>query len=187
MNAAMFRPIATVAALLVALAGCAPIEAQLGTEGTPTVWAIGDSIMVGAETHLTELVPAMQIDAESGRPFSTGIDVLARRLSAGETPDVLVVALGTNAGASPAQIDQVMELAADVDEVIFVNVSVPRDWEGPTNEALAAAIDSSANASLVDWHRESGGRGRLFRSDGFHPNSTGSELWANLIVIEVKN
>jgi lysophospholipase L1-like esterase len=187
MNAAMFRSFATVAALLVALAGCAPIGTQLGSEGTRTVWAIGDSIMVGAETHLTELVPTMQIDAESGRPFSAGIEVLERRLSAGDTPDVLVVALGTNAGTAPAQIDQVMELAADIDEVIFVNVSVPRDWEGPTNDALAAAVDSSANASLVDWHGESGGQGRLFRSDGFHPNSTGSELWANLIVIEVKN
>jgi hypothetical protein len=187
MNAAMFRSIATTAAVLVTLAGCAPIEARLGSEETPTVWAIGDSIMVGAETHLTELVPAMEIDAESGRPFSTGIDVLESRLSAGDTPDVLIVALGTNAGASPEQIDRVMDLASDVDEVIFVNVSVPRDWEGPTNEALAAAIDSSANASLVDWHRESGGRGRLFRSDGFHPNSTGSEVWANLIVIEIKN
>jgi hypothetical protein len=143
--------------------------------------------MVGADTHLRELLPGIVLDAESGRPVDEGIDALDRMLKAGDVPDVLVFALGTNAGATPAQIDRVMELAAGIEEVVFVNVTVPRGWEDPTNAAMDDAVDRYDNATVVDWNRESRDQSRLFRPDGFHPNATGSERWANLIVIEVKS
>jgi hypothetical protein len=187
MGAVMLRSLVAAAVALVAVSACVPIEAQPGSDRAATVRAIGDSIMVGAEAYLADLVPTMEIDAQSGRPFSAGIDVLAARSATGDVPDVLVFALGTNGGASPSQIDAVMDLASDVDEVIFVNVRVPRDWETATNAAIADAVGRYPNATLVDWNRESAGQNRLFRSDGYHPNSTGSELWANLIVIEIKN
>ena len=163
------------------------MQAEPQPTGSRSVWAIGDSIMVGAETHLRELVPGIVLDAEPGRAAVEGIDALDGMLSTGDVPEVLVFALGTNAGATPAQIDRVMEMAAGIDEVVFVNVTVPRDWEDSTNAAIADAVDRYGNATLVDWNRESRDQSQLFRSDGFHPNATGSERWANLIVIQVKS
>lgn len=180
----MFR--FAVAATLLVLAGCSIAQTEPEPTDPPAVWAIGDSIMVGAETHLRELVPGIVVDAEPGRPVAGGITALEALLAAGDEPDVLVFALGTNAGASSAQLDQVMELAAGVEQVVFVNVTVPRDWEDSTNQAMDDAVDRYETATLVDWNAESLGQSRLFRSDGFHPNATGSERWANLIVIEVK-
>ena len=175
-----------VAALLV-IVGCSVAPGGPTTAEPPSVWAIGDSIMVGAEPHMRELVPGIDLDAEAGRSVATGIEVLETKMTDGDAPDVLVFALGTNAGASHDQIDQVMSLSSGVDEVIFVNVAVPRAWEQPTNVAMADAVARYETATLVDWNTESRGQDRLFRSDGFHPNDTGSLRWANLIVIEIKN
>jgi lysophospholipase L1-like esterase len=181
----MARLVAVAALFMVA--GCTVAPGQPTTAEPPSVWAIGDSIMVGAEPHIRELVPGIDLDAEPGRSFATGIEVLETKVATGDTPDVLVFALGTNAGASQDQIDEVMNLSPGVEEVIFVNVTVPRDWEESTNAAIADAVARHDNATLVDWNTESRGQDRWFRSDGFHPNETGSRRWANLIVIELKN
>lgn len=175
-----------VAAFLV-LAGCSLALSEPEPARPRSVWAIGDSIMVGAEAHLDELVPGIALDAEPGRPVSAGITALEGMLATGDVPEVLVFALGTNAGATLGQLEEVMELATEIEEVVFVNVTVPRDWEDGTNAAIADVVDRYENATLVDWNDESRGQSRLFRSDGFHPNPTGSESWANLIVIEVKS
>ena len=176
--------VALVAVLVVS--GCSEPEASSPYSESATVVAIGDSIMVAASDHLRTLVDGIVIDAEVGRPFSDGIDALERQLAAGVTPDILVVALGTNAGTGAGQIDEIMGLATGVDEVIFVNVWVPRDWESSTNDALVDAAGRYDNVRMVDWHGASDGSDHLFRSDGYHPNATGSELWSNLIVVEIK-
>jgi len=93
--------------------------------GVGTVWAIGDSLMVGATDLLRERVPDIVIDARQGRTFERGIAVLASELGDVE-PDTIVLALGTNNGVSLEQIGRAMDLAAGVDRVIFVNVLVPR-------------------------------------------------------------
>ena len=179
-------PVAALVAILF-VSGCTEPEASVTYSDSSTVVAIGDSIMVAASDHITGLVDGIVIDAEVGRPFRDGIDALERQLAAGDAPDILVVALGTNAGTGADQIDELMALADGIDEVIFVNVRVPRDWESSTNSALTDAAARHDNVRIVDWHGESDDGGHLFRSDGYHPNGTGSELWANLIVIEIKS
>lgn len=137
--------------------------------------------MVGATTELIEAYPGITIDAKEGRSFSAGIDILEKRLAL-ETPDVVVFALGTNNGATADQIGAAMELAANVDEVIFVNVVVPRVWQSGTNLAMLEASATYDNVSFVDWHAASAGTNAFFRSDGYHLSSIGIERWVDLIV-----
>ena len=179
-------PVAAFVAVLL-ISGCSEQGSSSEYDDSSTVVAIGDSIMVAASEHITGLVDGIVIDAEVGRPFGDGIDALEHQLADGGTPDVLVVALGTNAGTSSSQIDQLMELAGGIDEVIFVNVRVPRDWESSTNGALLDAAARYDNVRIVDWYGESNSADHLFRPDGYHPSATGSELWANLIVVEIKS
>ena len=184
----MLRGFARVAALVAVLfvSGCSESQSAVEYDESTTVLAIGDSIMVAAAGNLTDLVEDVVIDAEVGRPFGDGIAALERQLAQGAAPDILVVALGTNAGASAGQIDELMDLTGGIDEVIFVNVRVPRDWESTTNGVLADAAGRYDNVRIVDWHGASRDSDHLFRSDGYHPNATGSELWTNLIVIEIR-
>lgn len=148
-----------------------------------TIWAVGDSLMVSSTGVLHERASDIVVDAEVGRRMEEGIDVIADMLETG-TPDVLVVALGTNNGAEDSHIVEIMELADGVSEVIFVNVSVPRGWESSTNAALERAIDAYPKASLVNWKSVSDSTDGMFRSDGFHLSSEGTNLWVNLILAE---
>lgn len=151
--------------------------------GDVTIWAVGDSLMVAATGELEAVSPGIIIDAEVGRRMDQGIDVLATMLEEG-TPNVLIVALGTNNGVADHQIDTVMDLASGVDEVVFVNVSVPRPWESDTNATIDSAIDAYPNATLVEWKAESRGNSGLFRADGFHLSQAGTQLWVGLIMAE---
>jgi lysophospholipase L1-like esterase len=179
-------PIIALTAIAIA-AGCTQQEQAMPYNESTSVVAVGDSIMVGASEHLTGLVDGIVIDAEVGRPFADGIAALERLNIAVDPPDILVVALGTNAGTSPTRVDELIAAAGDVNELIFVNIRVPRDWESATNAALADAAGRYDHVRVVDWFGESAGRDHLFRADGYHPNDTGSERWANLIVVEIKS
>jgi lysophospholipase L1-like esterase len=151
--------------------------------GDVTIWAVGDSLMVAATDTLEVVSPGIIIDAEVGRRMDQGIEVLTAMLETG-SPDVLIIALGTNNGVGSEQIDAVMDLAADVDKVVFVNVSVPRPWENDTNAAIGSTPGDYPSATLVDWRSASSEDGSLFRSDGFHLTQKGTELWVALILSE---
>jgi hypothetical protein len=137
--------------------------------------------MVGATTELIKAYPGITIDAKEGRSFSAGIDILEKRLAT-DTPNVVVFALGTNNGATADQIGAVMDLATAIDEVIFVNVVVPRVWQSGTNLAMLEASATYDNVSFVDWNAASAGASEFFRSDGYHLSSTGIDRWVHLIV-----
>jgi hypothetical protein len=148
-----------------------------------TIWAVGDSLMVASTGVLQDRASDIVVDAVVGRRIDEGIDVIADMLDAG-TPDVLVVALGTNNGATEEHVDEIMDLADGVGEVIFVNVSVPRGWESSTNDALERSVAKYPNASLVDWKNVSDSIDGLFRSDGYHLSTEGTDIWVNLIISE---
>jgi lysophospholipase L1-like esterase len=187
----MVRPLTFASLLLLAglfalITGCATssdsLPSRTADRSDPiSVLAVGDSLMVGAESQLADSQPGIVIDAKEGRSFSTGIDVLETHLAT-TTPDVVVFALGTNNGATPDQIAAVMDLASDVDEVVFVNVVVPRTWQTGTNLAMLEAAASYTNASIADWYAESNEADELFRSDGYHLSSSGVERWVTLII-----
>jgi hypothetical protein len=190
-------PLRTITALLFlaglfgSIAGCSTFSdpsagPPVDQSGSLAVLAIGDSLMVGATAELVRSYPGIIIDAKEGRSFSSGIDVLAKRLATA-TPDVVVFALGTNNGATSDQIETVMDIASGIDEVIFVNVVVPRVWQSWTNLAMLEASASHDNVSFVDWHAASFGANEFFRSDGYHLSSIGIDRWVDLIVTAARS
>jgi hypothetical protein len=162
-----------------------PAQNQGAFDGT--VWVIGDSITVGASDKFAVSHPDALVNAETGRRFDQGIRELTNMLDEGPAPDVLVFALGTNNGASPDQVSEVVALAADVDRILFVNVSVPRGWELDTNAALEQAAATFDNVTVVDWYATAADDASLVRSDGYHPNADGSLVWAALIAAAINS
>ena len=171
------------AAILVA--GVAVTPAAAADDDGPSVFAIGDSNMYRAATYpyrdLRTAVPGIEVDAADNRQFFASVQVLADRLAEGSPPDVLVVALGTNGEVHEEDVTDLMALAAPIENVIFVNVQVPRFWEDQVNTALGDATAKYRKALLADWNTVSEGHPEYLRSDGYHFSATGSAVWSDLI------
>lgn len=143
--------------------------------------AIGDSVMLGAVRQLTEAISDVSVDAAVGRQVSAGIEILRGWRDAGLLGDVVIVHLGNNGTFTARQFDKMMEVLGEVRLVLFVNVKVPRSWEGSNNAVLADGVGRYQNTALVDWHSASANRPDLFWDDGIHLRPEGARLYANLI------
>jgi lysophospholipase L1-like esterase len=145
------------------------------------VFAIGDSVMLGAASQLAAAVPNSEVDAAVSRQVSEGITVLEARREAGTLGDVVIVHLGTNGSFTGSEFDQIMGTLAGVRRAVFVNLKVPRDWEGADNAILADGVTRYSNALLVDWHTFAGAHPELFYDDNIHLNPDGALYYAQLI------
>ena len=95
----------------------------------------------------------MSVDGLVSRQFETGIGVVQADRAAGTLGRVLVVELGTNGTVTSSDFDAMMQAAAGVKRVVFVNVDVPRPWEAPDNAVLAAGVARYPGvAVLADWN-----------------------------------
>jgi len=149
------------------------------------VTAIGDSVMLGAANTLAAGVGNIEVDAAVGRQVSAAIDLLSAYRDAGRLGEVVIVHMGNNGTFSSGQFDQMMEVLAGVRRVVFVNLKVPRSWEGPNNSVLAEGVTRYSNATLVDWHTTGIDRPDFFWDDGIHLRPEGAQYYAQLIAASV--
>ncbi len=159
-----------------ALAG-ATARAPVGS-----VSAIGDSVMLGAADRLSRDIDNLTVmDAAVGLQASAAIDILRARRASGQLGDVVIVHIGNNGIFTAGQFDEMMRVLAGVRRVVFVNVNVPRAWEGPNNEVLAQGTRRYPNAVLVDWYSASVYHPEFFVNDGVHLRIKGQRVYADLI------
>jgi hypothetical protein len=160
-----------------------PTAVLVNLEPVPVahVMAVGDSVMLGGALELRKLFGDLDIDALVGRQPAAGIDILRTRRAAGTLGGIVIIHLGNNGPFTAEQIDEIMGLLASVRQVVFVNVKVPRRWEGPNNIILAEKANQYPNVVLVDWYGTSVSRPDLFYEDGVHLRPEGAKAYAALI------
>ena len=146
------------------------------------VTAVGDSIMLDMQPYLAVDIPGVTIDGMVSRQFETGIGVVAAHRADGTLGNVLIVELGTNGTVTPADFDAMMDAAAGVKRVVFVNVDVPRSWEAEDNAVLAAGVARYPGlAVLADWYTLSSGHPAWFTPDQVHLEPAGAQALAQLV------
>jgi peptidoglycan/LPS O-acetylase OafA/YrhL/lysophospholipase L1-like esterase len=146
------------------------------------VTAIGDSVMLGAQNALRRFLgDRLQMDANVSRHFAEGLGVVRQLHDAGQLGDVVIVHLGTNGEVPGDQLDEMMRLLSGVQRVILVNTKVDRPWEGPDNDAIAAAVPRYPNAVLVDWHTIASDHPEFLVQDGVHLSSAGQAYYALIL------
>jgi len=110
------------------------------------------------------------------------IGIVAADREAASLGNVLVVELGTNGSVTPTDFDAMMQAAAGVQRVVFVNVDVPRPWAAPDNAVLAAGVARYPGvAVLADWDSLSSGHPEWFTPDQVHLEPAGAQALAGLI------
>jgi lysophospholipase L1-like esterase len=148
---------------------------------------LGDSVMLGAQTDLEALAGwAVAVDAsvsrQVGPPYSNnGIDALAADRLPGDGR--VVIHLGTNGLFRESQLDEIMQLLADVPRVVFLTVRIPNypDIEAANNAMLAGAPSRYPKIVVVDWKGASDANPSWIGSDGIHLTGEGRQAYTALI------
>src|SRR6202008_986119 len=113
------------------------------------VLAIGDSVMLGARGALQGAIPVCAVTANVSRQFHNLPGTLAGYRDRGQLPSTIVIHLGTNGTVSAGDLDAAMQIA-EGRRVVFVNVWVPRSWEGQSNAAINDGA-ARGGARVADW------------------------------------
>ena len=141
-------------------ATAAPPTATTAPTAAPAkhVFAIGDSVMLGAAGTMVANYDMIEVDAAVSRQASVGIDILRWRRDQGTLGDVVVVQLGNNGTFETQQFDDMMSVLSGVPRVLVLTVKVPRPWEGPNNEVITAGVlalpERSARRLVCRQHRQ---------------------------------
>jgi lysophospholipase L1-like esterase len=154
----------------------------------PSLLHVGDSLAVGSDPPLRQLLPAWAItsDVLKNRTTAVGVAIIDRQQS---LPGALVVELGTN--DSPDQSAQfagyvrhVLELAGPDRCVVWVNIHRP-PYNGVSyagfNRALDQIAATSNNLAVIDWNGMVHSSQARVAGDGVHATPAGYEARATAI------
>lgn len=146
------------------------------------VFAIGDSVMLGAARELQKTIPGLEVDAAVSRHVGAALTILQARRAAGRLGQVVVVHIGDNGYLTAKQFDDLMQPLIDLPRVVVVNLKVPRKWEAPNNQVIADGVARYPNTVLLDWHTFGVDHPELFAKDGIHIGAAGAKAYTALVM-----
>jgi hypothetical protein len=146
------------------------------------IFAVGDSVMVGATAELLKRMPCLSIDAQVGRQLATGIQILGERKRDGLLGDTVIIHLGNNGPIDDNQIDDLLSLLNDRKNVFFVTLKLPRNYEEANNQILKQAAAKNPHVHIINWRSKSVIAENIFGKDGIHLTGSGAKMYAELVV-----
>ncbi|MFA9216480.1 MAG: acyltransferase family protein [Sphingomonadaceae bacterium] len=144
--------------------------------GGGDIYAIGDSVLLGAKSHLTKTLPGIRVDAEVGRQASQGLKVLQQWRSQSGHASTVLVHLGTNGYINEAQFRALLAELADRKQVLVINVHANRRWTAPNNELIRRLPADFPNLRVIDWNAVAADHPDYFVKDGIHLTSKGLQV-----------
>lgn len=157
-----------------------PVKQPEGKAGEGII-AIGDSIMLDIQQDLEELLPGIQVDGQVGRQFKEAQEIIDRLREEGKLGSTVIIGLGTNGSFPQKQLNKLLDSLSTVDQVLFINTRVPRDWQDTVNDMLKQTASKYDNVTVVDWYAASKGKNEYFAKDGVHLRANGAKAYASLV------
>jgi peptidoglycan/LPS O-acetylase OafA/YrhL len=150
------------------------------------IMAVGDSVMLAANSGLKKQFPGILVDAHVSRsPADIFLRIKQRAAADGLRP-VVVIGAGTNGPIQSADLTAILTFLKDRSVVVLVTCRADRAWIAQSNAAIAAAYQQfgpgKGNVRIADWQSFSDGHRDWFYSDGIHPKPpTGPAQYAALV------
>jgi hypothetical protein len=166
-------------AILAFLVAClaASTFGPAGAAVPPGRYAIGDSVMLGAEAELNGR--GVRVNAVVSRQFRDAVAIVRRLRGDGRLRRNVIVHLGNNGILiEPEDCDRIAELAGPRRTVYLVTLKIPRRYRETQNERLAACAERHPNTLLVDWYAHSLGHRSWFADDRYHLSARGQVRYA---------
>jgi peptidoglycan/LPS O-acetylase OafA/YrhL len=143
---------------------------------------IGDSVMLNIKPILEEHLPGIVIDAKVGRQMHEASGLIKELRALDKLGKIVIIELGTNGPFTAEQLTKTLDALEGVEQIVLVNVRVPKPWQNVVNETLAKVAATYPNTSLIDWHGASSGHDEYFYQDGVHLKPAGADAYAQLII-----
>jgi len=170
------------------VSGVAPEPAsEVPSTGSPEpydgeIFGIGDSVLAGAAPCLA--ARGVEVDVQQSRRASQAIGILMEKQE--WLPPRVIVHLGTNGGASPAELDAIMEVLGPERIVMWATIQLPDDpsrytYERATNEAIADLANRYDNVLIFDWEAMSQQHPDWLYLEGIHMTPEGCRGYASLV------
>lgn len=156
-------------AVLVAVSSLATAVPAGATPVDPReVFAIGDSVMLGAKSCLENR--GFTVDATGSRQAWA---VASELRSSSILPRQIVVHTGTNGGATRKDIRRIVQAVGPLHQIVFLTVQLPNNttrytFEDRTNRAIRAVAARYPNVHVADWNEASGRHPGWTWGDGIH-------------------
>lgn len=155
--------------------------------GDGTVYAIGDSVLLGTESYLRSTLGGwdLRLDARVSRRWPEGLDIL--RQNQASVGQVVVFCLGHNYGGggfAQSYVDEAVALSAKAQRVVFVTQTEWTPAQAEVNRAIYAAAARDPRIVVAPW-AETIKANPGFLVDNVHPNRGGATALANLIAVMV--
>jgi len=147
----------------------------------PYITAIGDSVMLASAPALLAKYPGIAIDAVVSRQPTDGPGIVAADAHAGKLRPVVLIALGTNGYWGTGTLQAIRDAAGPWRELVFVNVFVPREWQGSDNQQLVDFAAHDKHTLIVDWRDAIKGHVDELDADGIHPGAAGARRYAETV------
>jgi hypothetical protein len=156
--------------------------------GDGRVFAVGDSVLLGAKDSLSETVGGwdLYVDARVSRRFPEGIDVLRQNRAA--LGQVVVVVLGHNYGGGGkvyGYLDEIMAETSRTQRVVMVTVAEWSPAQVEVNRAIRSLPNVHRNVVVADWQAVTAANPQFLAGDRVHLTGAGRVALANLIAVMV--
>lgn len=161
-------------------------EKELEYLSNLNVTAVGDSVIINADSYIRKFIPNFYLDGEVGRDMVSGPDILSQIKNNYGLGDIILVSLGSNGSANQADLEKIMQIA-DGRDVYFINTSHTQSYMDQVNKSLESFCQKNDRAHLVDWRSFIKDRPDYLAKDRTHPNIPGSDSYAKLLIRKILN
>lgn len=144
------------------------------------VTALGDSVMLGAQSVIARNLPVAHFDAMVGRQGSDLLKLVQGLIESKELSDTVLIHIGTNGYIYEQHLDRMLHALQDRKNVFLINIHANRCWTDDNNALLKKYQKKYSNVTLIDWNAASEGHPEYFVKDGIHLTGKGMAAYADV-------
>ena len=147
-----------------------------------TVTAIGDSVLLGADTDIESVIPNCVVDAKESRQVAKARTVVDSLKQKGELGDIVILALGTNGTFSPTVGKKLVKAIGSKRQIYWVTVYGRHlQWQEDSNQMILSMAEKYDNIHMIDWAAYCAGHDDWFLEDGVHLTQDGCKAYAQML------